>query len=616
MSLPNVPPGPRSSSIRRAIATLACCAIELGFAGGHASAGHLFARPFVTLETGARPNAVVLEDLNRDGLLDVVCAAAAEVSVFLGRGESRFDPRLSFPTGGRPFSVDIADFNGDRSADIVVANITGSVGILDGRGDGTFAPVRLFAAGGECYGMAIGDLNEDGFPDVVTTTFNHGDVVVQLGLGDGTIGPASHVPAASLPYAVTLADLNGDDHLDLAVANAGSDVAAGSVLMGRGDGTFGPRADFPASATGCPNTTAGAFSVDAADFDEDGNVDLAFALANCGRVAVLSGRGDGSFGPLREFASGGGSISVAAGDLDGDSHADLAVAAGALSDLTPGIVSILLGHGDGTFATRRSFETGRVTVWVDIGDVNGDGHLDVAASNTFSNSVALLLNSPNHPPECTAALAELAELRPPNHQLVPIAISGITDPDGDPISIRVSAVSQDEPPSTQGTCPDAVVDQAGFASVRAEREGSGNGRVYAIAFTADDGSGGACEGVVRVCVPRDRGAESGCHDDGPHFNSLGPCARDAERESGVLELRAIRRSANAVVVEIHVPETIPFEVALYDVAGRCIARADDISPGRGTRSLRLPVDRVSRGVYFCRMRTRHGVMATTPFILR
>lgn len=134
-----------------------------------------------------------------------------------------------------------------------------------------------------------------------------------------------------------------------------------------------------------------------------------------------------------------------------------------------------------------------------------------------------LLTVTNVPPNCTAAGASPARLWPPNHQWMAIGIQGVTDADGDAVTVTVTAVAQDE--STDGTgdgafCPDASGIGSGVASVRSERQGSGDGRVYHLSFSADDGRGGRCEGVVTVCVPKSQGgAHSNCVDQGPLFDS-------------------------------------------------------------------------------------------------
>ena len=85
----------------------------------------------------------------------------------------------------------------------------------------------------------------------------------------------------------------------------------------------------------------------------------------------------------------------------------------------------------------------------------------------------------------------------------------MSDPDSDPVTLAVTSVQQDEGVQAAGsgnTCPDAVID-GGAASVRAERTGSGDGRVYVLGFTATDDAGASCEGEVRVCVPHSKSGD-------------------------------------------------------------------------------------------------------------
>lgn len=103
----------------------------------------------------------------------------------------------------------------------------------------------------------------------------------------------------------------------------------------------------------------------------------------------------------------------------------------------------------------------------------------------------------NRPPVCTAAAASPSTLWPPNGKLVPVTVVGVTDPDGDPVTVSVTSVSQNEPET------DSVVTATG-ASLRATRLGSGTGRVYTLAFSASDGKGGSCSGTVAVTVPHDQ----------------------------------------------------------------------------------------------------------------
>src|SRR5262249_47955970 len=110
----------------------------------------------------------------------------------------------------------------------------------------------------------------------------------------------------------------------------------------------------------------------------------------------------------------------------------------------------------------------------------------------------------------------------PNHKFVAITVEGVTDPDGDPVAIEITSIAQDEPRDGTGdgaTCPDATGLGTDTASVRAERSGGGDGRVYHIAVRAADACGLTCEGTVEVCVRHDNGHGGSCIDGGPKFDS-------------------------------------------------------------------------------------------------
>jgi uncharacterized repeat protein (TIGR01451 family) len=127
-------------------------------------------------------------------------------------------------------------------------------------------------------------------------------------------------------------------------------------------------------------------------------------------------------------------------------------------------------------------------------------------SNPANNSASTTLTV-NHNPICTKLTAG-PPLWPPNHKLHLVTVSGATDPDGNPLTTSITSVTQDEPLNGLGdgdTSPDAfpgpVSDQA---LIRAERSGTGDGRVYALHVTVTDGVGGECSGVATVTVPHDQ----------------------------------------------------------------------------------------------------------------
>jgi CSLREA domain-containing protein len=135
----------------------------------------------------------------------------------------------------------------------------------------------------------------------------------------------------------------------------------------------------------------------------------------------------------------------------------------------------------------------------------------------------------NQPPDCSLASATPDLLWPANNQFVPIQIMGVTDPDGDPIALTVTSIFQDEPVGKKPHAPDGRGIGTAMPEVRAERDGSGDGRVYHISFQAEDSRSGVCTGTVLVGVPHDRGGNSTPVDQGPLYNSVViPDGRDME----------------------------------------------------------------------------------------
>jgi hypothetical protein len=297
---------------------------------------------------------------------------------------------------------------------LCVAAVLTLVGLLVPAGASatvSFGPQSDFGAGAHPYSVAIGDLNGDGNTDLVVVNYESSSVSVLLGTGTGSFGAPSSLAVGAYPYSVAIGDLDGDGHPDLAVANAGSNTV--SVLLGTGNGSFGAPSSF---AVGQDPT-----SVAIADLDGDGHPDLAVANYGSNTVSVLLGTGNGSFGAASSLAIGAypypvGPFSVAIGDLDGDGHPDLAVA-----NLESNTVSVLLGTGNGSFDAPSSFAVGAGSSSVAIGDLNGDGHPDLAVANESSNTVSVLLGTGNGSFGAASSLAVGAE---------PVSVA-IGDLDGD-----------------------------------------------------------------------------------------------------------------------------------------------------------------------------------------
>jgi hypothetical protein len=151
--------------------------------------------------------------------------------------------------------------------------------------------------------------------------------------------------------------------------------------------------------------------------------------------------------------------------------------------------------------------------------VVSDGDLSSAPDYVVIN-----VTDVNDPPLCEAARPSDGLLWPPNHKLVSVGIAGVSDPQSDAVAIAITGVTQDETVNGLGdgdTAPDAVL-QGATVLLRAERSGSGNGRVYRVLFTADDGRGGVCSGAVTVGVSQSNRPGPMPVDDGQNYSSLRP----------------------------------------------------------------------------------------------
>jgi len=186
-------------------------------------------------------------------------------------------------------------------------------------------------------------------------------------------------PVLLSPLSIAVGDFNHDSKLDMAIASQGSNSAQLTILLGNGDGTFRPGVHY--------NVTDDLYSVAAADFNGDGNLDLVVADYLAGSVSVLMGNGDGTFQAAVSYSVHPGPIFVAVGDFNGDRWPDIVALE---STDTCRCVSVLLNNKDGTFGTTHDttipFPYG---MSIGIGDFNRDSRLDVAVAGQFESTGAL-----------------------------------------------------------------------------------------------------------------------------------------------------------------------------------------------------------------------------------
>ena len=370
-----------------------------------------------TYAVGNGASAIATGDFNGDGKLDlaVVNTTDGTVSILLGNGEGTFQPAVPYLIGNVQNAIAVGDFNGDGKLDLAILNSlsggSSTVTILLGDGNGNFPTLLTspFFVGATLTSFAVGDFDGDGKLDLAvayTTTVDisgnfeaQANVSILRGNGDGTfhspVSVWSSVGNSSL--AVAVGDFNNDGNLDLVMSDSALEVVS---LLGNGDGTFqSPVSSFvPDSVT----------SITVGDFNSDGNSDLAVILPNSGssQAAVLLGNGNGSFSGalfvpnnLPNWAANG----IAVGDLNGDGSLDL-VTAGTQSSAFC-FLSFVLGEDDGLFSSPPNDISGAGCAGVVAGDFNGDGRMDVAS--VAGNRVSILLQPTPAPPPNSSNISDV-----------------------------------------------------------------------------------------------------------------------------------------------------------------------------------------------------------------
>lgn len=366
-----------------------------------------FATPTSYLIADAESLAV--GDVDGDGFLDIVTSG---ISILYGDGTGKFPRRMDYadPAQG---TVVLADLDGDGRMDIVTGSgnpwaisgatvaSPGSISVLFGWTEGTFfgpkvspGPVAVDTEGAFVW-MTTADFNGDGILDLVTETTAGVDVLAGDGLGGFHSVFQYSLGAFGSPgqTSIVVADFNGDGKLDFAQGFLRyPDSSTSAVFLGKGDGTF----EAPITSTLPP----GVQDLAAGDFNGDGKLDLAvMTSSDVGEVdslnntkdavLLLLGKGDGSFTSTATYSVGPSAAMIAAGDFNGDGKLDLAVmnATGGQND-TSSTVSLLFGKGDGTFTAGMSVPIAHLRS-IAVGDFNGDGKLDLAASTDSGVAVFL-----------------------------------------------------------------------------------------------------------------------------------------------------------------------------------------------------------------------------------
>jgi hypothetical protein len=356
----------------------------------------------------------VTGDFNKDGKKDLVTNTG---QILLGNNDGTFilQPNViinpSFNNSGGPgvVAVTSGDFNHDGNLDLAFSNQNAvTVDVYLGHGDASFTYANSYAATFGSTNLSVTDLDGDGNPDIFLGTFTGPDFAADplsnglfisfLGHGDGSFfGANAYVPLGPGAFGINFfdtADFNGDTKPDMATIDIDNNNGPYlSVLLGNGDGTFTTQAPIPLTANLNSPSSVNAFL--AADLNGDGKSDIVFAHTNNSQaplISVLIGKGNGTFATQVDYAAPGPVVSVAAIDLNADKKPDLALIVNPGNSFPPTatLLYTMLNKGDGTFAAPVQVDAKPYLAFLAAGDVSGDGVPDLVASapGGVTNSIA------------------------------------------------------------------------------------------------------------------------------------------------------------------------------------------------------------------------------------
>lgn len=381
-----------------------------GFDGGVSGEPSAFNAAVTISTDKYAPLQIAVGDLNGDGFDDIVAVNTGNViSVHLANGDGSFQAPVIYKTGGKGAKAitlgnvddDSQVLGGDDDLDIIVVNTSSKrVSVLLNDGAGVFGTATSFKVLGGASVVRTGDFNQDGLLDIATLSPSSAAISVLLNSGTGTPGSASFGPLAKIltggkkatDFVVGDFDGDGGGTLDFAVVHSGTKSLR--VLKGSGSGTFtlDPTV-YPAGIN--PTVLA------VADFNNDGIDDIAINHKTSRLVSVLAGRGNAGGALFTAALDTGFAITRAAdsalvaADFDGDGNADIALTSDNWATVRFG-----MGTGDGLFLPLKYFSfDAEVTKKMPLttsfvtGDFNGDGALDLAISNKKTKDISILIRT-------------------------------------------------------------------------------------------------------------------------------------------------------------------------------------------------------------------------------
>ena len=349
----------------------------------------------VAVNTSYRILSPVVADFNGDGRSDVAVLIDFDrrVQVLFGDKDGTFQSQMTMPEEGYYNSLAVGDFNNDQHIDLVYSAFYDNfLGVWLGNGDGTFQPPIIFWSGsqdisGDIY---VAHFNKDNYLDIVVSHYWQGHIYIFLGNGDGSFTELLSNPIIieDLKVSMNVGDFNNDGYSDFVVSDRSRNYIV--VFLGNGDGTFKRQKRMFTGPNFIPE------SVTVGDLNGDHQADIALSYNERNSISIMFGHGNGTFNIKQNFPTEKRSAShpsVVLNDLNEDGLLDI-ITDGAI----PYCIDVLLGQGNGSFEAQRIFSIkiqSEMTTGLITGDFNGDGHQDILGAKSTTNHLNVLLNTCN-----------------------------------------------------------------------------------------------------------------------------------------------------------------------------------------------------------------------------
>ena len=364
----------------------------------------------VDIEFDETTHGIVPADFDGDGLGDLAVGFRGGVSVRFSQRTGVFDSFLE-----RTFAVDAplpitwagGDFDGDDDVDLVALETTRLV-VVDNQGAGDFQQGAVVDIAGRLGKIAVADFNQDGADDLVVTDVRNDVVSVLLSDLAGAFQQPVSYPAGADPRAVGVGNLNEDELPDIVVLDRVS--ASATLLFNNGSGDFSDTDKVEGLGRNPQQLVI-------CDISGDGLADL--ISGDPGEITIRHNEGNRSFSlPMTLVTTSLNAVSIATGDVDGDSDTDLAV-----SFVRPLSTLVFVNRGTGEFNTGVNIKPQAFTQIV-VADVDVDGARDLLLLPNATNTLTIAWNRPIGDSVPFGALEKIPYTQRP-HSL------GVGDLDGD-----------------------------------------------------------------------------------------------------------------------------------------------------------------------------------------